>query len=37
MAQIEQMAGQATPENQDMVAALRAIAQERLDAAGGAR
>ena len=37
MAQIEQMAGQAPPENQDMVAALRAIAQERLDAAGGAR
>ena len=37
MAQLEQMAAQAPPENQDMVAALRAIAEERLAAAGGGR
>ena len=37
MAQIEQMAAQAPPENQDMVAALRAIAEERLTAVGGGR
>ena len=35
--QIEQQAAQAPPENQDMVAALLAIARERLEAAGGGR
>ena len=37
MGQLELMAAQAPPENQDMVAALRAFAQERLEAAGGRR
>ena len=36
-AQIEQMAGQAPPENQDMVRVLAELVQERLDAAGGGR
>ena len=36
-AQIEQMAGQAPPENQDMVRVLGELVQERLDAAGGGR
>ena len=37
MAQIEQMAAQAPPENQDMVAVLREIARERQAAVGGGR
>ena len=36
-AQIEQMAGQAPPEQQDMVRVLGELVQERLDAAGGGR
>ena len=36
-AQTEQMAGQAPPENQDMVAAIQQLVQERLDEVGGAR
>ena len=37
MAQIEQMAGQAPPENQDMVAVLRELVSERQAAAGAGR
>ena len=37
MAQLDQMAAQAPPENQDMVAVLREIARERQTAAGGGR
>ncbi len=37
MAQIEQMAGQAPPENQDMVAVLRELVSERRAAAGAGR
>ena len=36
-AQTEQMAGQAPPENQDMVEAIQQLVQERLDDVGGAR
>ena len=36
-AQIEQMAVQAPPENQDMVAVLLEIVRERIEAAGGGR
>ena len=36
-AQIEQMGGQAPPENQDMITALREIVQERLAAGGAGR
>ncbi len=36
-AQIEQMAGQAPPEQQDMVRVLGELVQERLEAAGGGR
>jgi hypothetical protein len=35
--QIEQMGGQAPEENQDMIAALREIVQERLAAGGAGR
>jgi hypothetical protein len=37
VAQIEQMAGQAPPENQDMVAVLREIVSERQAALGAGR
>ena len=37
MAQVEQMAGQAPPENQDMVAVLREVVSERQAAAGAGR
>ena len=37
MSQVEQMAGQAPPENQDMAAVLLELVRERLAAAGGAR
>ena len=36
-AQTEQMAGQAPPENQDMVEAIQQLVQERLDDVGGGR
>ncbi len=37
MGQLEQMAGQAPPENQDMTAVLLEIVRERRAAAGGGR
>ena len=36
-AQVEQMAGQVPPENQDMAGVLMELVQERLAAAGSAR
>ncbi len=37
MGQLELMASQAPPENQDMVAVLRALAEERLETVGSRR